>query len=393
MAHASKHADIKAARRLCHAVAALTLNSRLTISEMSDANPSMDDDEFTQSFNDIIGAIATQRHIMVMSEEQEIPKRQNIRRVKGKLGDPAFVSQLSEEEIETLREDIVNGALRGRAQSCVRTSLNSVTDNIELDDPGYGPYASVTIEAPESLFDPTKSLGQSLDGVMTVAWDKFNQSLIHQTFGPRHKKRSMRWNLVDCTSSAITSHVLGVENGARRARFEKSMAGLSLSDLWSWCKSEGALGVAAWKDAIKKGDPSEEVTATSQVLRHPLTLDDVEAEITRLSKDLPDFKDEADRRYTLISNEIVPENLTRLEESFREAWNDGTVDHKTWRSTFDLGTILLDREMIDAVTEGSDRPVHEDGLTLAAVGDKPEVTLDKAWPDDMKPSEWDLVTA
>jgi hypothetical protein len=121
-----------------------------------------------------------------------------------------------------------------------------------------------------------------------------------------------------------------------------------------------------------------------------LTLDDVEVEITRLSKDLPDFKDEADRRYTLISNEIVPENLTRLEESFREAWNDGTVDHKTWRSTFDLGTILLDREMVDAAIEEPDQPVHENGLSLAAVPST--VTIDDAWPDDIKADEWDLFT-
>lgn len=221
MAHASTHADIQAVPHLCRAVAALTLNSRLTISEMSDANPSMDNDDFTQAFDDIIGAIAAQRHIMVMSEEQEKPKRQNIRRLKDKLGDAALVSQLSEEEIETLREEIVNGALRGKAQSCVRTSLNSATSDIELDDPEYVPYASVTVEAPKGLFDPTKSLEQSMKEVMTVAWDNFNQSLIHQTFGPRHKKRSMRWNLVDCTSSAITSHVLGGEWGAQDKVREK----------------------------------------------------------------------------------------------------------------------------------------------------------------------------
>jgi hypothetical protein len=181
----------------------------------------MDNDDFTQAFDDIIGAIAAQRHIMVMSEEQEKPKRQNIRRLKDKLGDAALVSQLSEEEIETLREEIVNGALRGKAQSCVRTSLNSATSDIELDDPEYVPYASVTVEAPKGLFDPTKSLEQSMKEVMTVAWDNFNQSLIHQTFGPRHKKRSMRWNLVDCTSSAITSHVLGGERGAQDKVREK----------------------------------------------------------------------------------------------------------------------------------------------------------------------------
>lgn len=69
LAHASTHADIKAIRRLCHAVATLILKSRLTFIEMSEAKPSMNDDEFTQAFNDIIGAIATQRHIMVITEE------------------------------------------------------------------------------------------------------------------------------------------------------------------------------------------------------------------------------------------------------------------------------------------------------------------------------------